>query len=56
MSNLALDIWKLPYELNKETIVDTGITYNLDSDFSLFMGTKPSVISIVGEEENITNK
>lgn len=55
LSSIALNIWSLPNEYNKKSTVDTGITYNLDSEVSLFTGTKPDTVSIMGTEKQITN-
>lgn len=55
LSAVALKVWPLPSEYNKSQHVDTGITYNLKTDLSSFSWTKPDVVSVLGEEMQITN-
>lgn len=55
LSTIALKIWNLPSEYNKEMAVDTGITYTLESDLESFTGTKPETISILETQKTIMN-
>ena len=41
LANIALKIWSLPAQYETKR-VDTGVTYSLDSDFSIFAGKKPN--------------
>lgn len=45
LANVALKIWPLPpqYETRR---VDTGVTYSLDSDFSILTGKKPNEFTL----------
>ena len=45
LANIALKIWPLPpqYETRR---VDTGVTYSLDSDFSILTGKKPNEFTL----------
>ena len=55
LADVATIIWPLPAEYNKAFSIDTGITYNLNSDFNSFIGTKPDTISIFGTKQQVTN-
>lgn len=57
-NNLALiaqQCWKIPHEFNNEATIDTGITYNLKCDASMFTWTKPNEITIMGKQYDIKN-
>ncbi len=53
LAEAAIKIWTLPEEFNSRSI-NLGDTFNLDSDFGVFTGEKPSALFISGTEIKIS--
>lgn len=53
--NLALKLWELPSKYDKQTGVNLGVVYGLDTDYSLFTGTKPAEVTFLGGTTKVTN-
>lgn len=49
LAEIALKIWQLPEKYNRKTRDDTGVTYNMDSDFSLLTHSKPHEVEFLGK-------
>lgn len=54
MANEALKVWPMPEVYNADEPIETGTTYNLQSDFPSFVGTRPAVVSVCGQEETVS--
>lgn len=46
--DLSLKLWELPAAYNKQIGVNLGVVYGLDTDYSLFTGTKPGEVTFLG--------
>lgn len=55
MSDIATQIWTIDENYNNNPGTEIGVVYDLNADFTAFFGTKPSIVSILGEELSITN-
>lgn len=53
--DLSLKLWPLPMDYNKQTGLNLGVVYNLDTDFSLFTGTKPAEITFLGSTRKVSS-
>lgn len=54
LSELALSVWPAKGDIEKPE-VEIGISYDLQSDFDSFYGTKPSKCCVLNEEKNVIN-
>ena len=52
LANIALKSWILPEKYNSAT-VDVGNVFTLESDFGIFTGKKPALLSISDKEQEI---
>lgn len=53
LADAAIGIWKLDKTYISSSVIDTGETYTLSSDFPSFLGQKPATVSVLGEERQI---
>lgn len=53
MAEAATSIWKLDNEFIGSSVIDTGETFTLSSDLPSFLGQKPAIVSVLGEERQI---
>ena len=53
--DLALKLWELPADYNKQIGVNLGVVYGLYTDYSLFTGTKPAEVTFLGGTTKVTN-
>ena len=55
LSKIALSIWKLPTEFNNSIRIDTGVTYDINSDFSILTGCKPNELELLGSTFKVSS-
>ncbi|MBO4864191.1 MAG: DUF262 domain-containing protein [Eubacterium sp.] len=55
MADIATQIWIIDEDYDQNPGTEIGVVYDLNADFAAFFGTKPAVVSILGEEHSVTN-
>lgn len=55
MAKKAIEIWTIDERYDREIPIETGVTYTLEADFPAFAGTKPAVVSILGNEVTVSS-
>lgn len=51
----CIKIWELPKQYNKSPGVSLGVLYDLNSDLTLFTGTKPLEVNFLGGTQRVNN-